>query len=105
MSPARQGTKRIYSRADRTRLKLVLRGRRLGWPLDEIKSVLDMYDSSDGELMQLEYTCDKIATRREQLKQQQLDIEAALKDMDIIEQRCKTRIEQLSAGSPKAAPG
>ena len=60
LSPSRNGGRRVYSRADRTRLKLLLRGKRLGWPLEEIKSVLNMYDAGhNGELQQLQYTCQK----------------------------------------------
>ncbi len=96
LCPARNGQRRIYSRADRTRLKLVMRGRRLGWPLDEIRAVIDMYDTSEGELKQLEYTCEKISERRERLLQQQRDIESSLRDMQEIEQRCRNRIEQMN---------
>ncbi len=96
LSPRRCGQRRIYSRADRTRLILVMRGRRLGWPLDEIRAVIDMYDTSEGELKQLEYTCEKIAERRQRLLQQQRDIESSLRDMLEIEQRCRDRIDQMN---------
>jgi len=96
LCPARDGQRRIYSRADRTRLKLVMRGRRLGWPLDEIRAVIYMYDTSEGELKQLEYTCEKISERRQRLLQQQRDIESSLRDMQEIEQRCRKRIEQMN---------
>lgn len=102
--PSRQGQRRIYSRIDRTRLKLVLRGRRLGWPLNEIRSVIDMYDSDDGELKQLEYTCEKIAARRQLLLQQQLDIESSLRDMEKIEQRCRTRMAQMQSSHHPIQP-
>ena len=96
LSPSRDGQRRIYSRADRTRLKLLLRGKRLGWPLEEIKSVLDMYDASeDGELQQLEYTCRKVDQRREHLEQQRIDIEAAIADLDQIQARCEAHMENL----------
>ena len=112
LSPRRCGQRRIYSRADRTRLILVMRGRRLGWPLDEIRTVIDMYDTSEGELKQLEYTCEKIAERRRRLLQQQRDIESSLRDMLEIEQRCRDRIDQMnikpvpspSTSQPEPAP-
>ena len=89
LNPSRQGGRRIYSRADRTRLKLLLRGKRLGWPLEEIKSVLDMYDAGeDGEIQQIQYTLQKIEERRRQLQQQKQDIDEALTDLDRIEERC-----------------
>ncbi len=96
LSPTRQGSRRVYSRADRTRLKLLLRGKRLGWPLEEIKSVLDMYDTEEqGELKQLQYTYQKIEQRREQLEQQKKDIDSALADLDQIEQRCISHMAKL----------
>jgi DNA-binding transcriptional MerR regulator len=101
LNPRRCGQRRIYSRADRTRLILVMRGRRLGWQLDEIRAVIDMYDTSEGELKQLEYTCEKIAERRARLLQQQRDIESSLRDMLEIEQRCRDRIEQMNIKAVK----
>lgn len=97
LSPSRKGSRRIYSRADRTRLKLLLRGKRLGWPLEEIRSVLNMYDSGDmGEAQQLDYTCRKIEQRRQQLQQQREDIDAALADLDHIQDRCSAHMATLN---------
>ena len=98
LAPSRQGNRRIYTRSDRTRLKLLLRGKRLGWPLEEIRAVLNMYDQGhEGEIQQLEYTCRKVRESREQLEQQRRDIEAALQDLDSIESRCLARIDLLNA--------
>ena len=98
LSPTRHGQRRVYTRADRTRLKLLLRGKRLGWPLEEIRTVLAMYDTGDeGELQQIEYTCRKVEQRREQLEQQRRDIEAALEDLDRIQQRCETYMGNLKS--------
>lgn len=97
LSPTRQGSRRIYSRADRTRLKLLLRGKRLGWPLEEIRSVLSMYDAGNhGELNQLQYTFKKIEQRRQQLLQQKHDIDAALTDLDRIQERCVSHMATLN---------
>ncbi len=98
LAPSRRGNRRIYTRSDRTRLKLLLRGKRLGWPLEEIRAVLNMYDQGhEGEIQQLEYTCRKVRESREQLEQQRRDIEAALQDLDSIESRCLARIDLLNA--------
>lgn len=103
LKPMRQGQRRVYSRADRTRLKLLLRGKRLGWPLDEIRSVLDMYDTSnEGELKQLEYTCGKIDESRQQLELQRQDLEAAMLDLNKIEARCRDRIASISTDDDAA---
>ncbi len=96
LSPKRNGQRRIYSRADRTRLKLLLRGKRLGWPLEEIRSVLNMYDAgNEGELQQLEYTCRKVEESRKQLQQQEKDIKAALSDLEQIQRRCEAHMAAL----------
>ena len=103
LAPSRQGNRRIYTRSDRTRLKLLLRGKRLGWPLEEIRAVLNMYDQGhEGEIQQLEYTCRKVRESREQLEQQRRDIEAALQDLDSIEPRCLARIDLLNTDAGKA---
>lgn len=97
LNPSREGQKRIFSRSDRIRLKLVLRGKRLGWPLEEIRNVLDMYDAShEGELKQLEYTCRKVEERRQQLQQQKDDIESSLQDLESIEKRCLARMASIN---------
>jgi len=101
LSPTRLGSRRIYSRADRTRLKLLLRGKRLGWPLEEIKSVLNMYDAGDeGEVQQLQYTRQKIEQRQLQLQQQKQDIDEALADLDRIRTRCNSRLATLNGIDP-----
>lgn len=100
LSPSRNGHRRIYTRADRTRLKLLLRGKRLGWPLEEIKTVLAMYDAGDeGEIQQIVYTCQKVEERRAQLEQQQNDITAALEDLASIQTRCEIRMAELNKQS------
>jgi len=98
ISPERAGQRRVYSRSDRARLILLLRGKRLGWQLSEIRNVLDMYEKGhEGEMQQLQYTCKKVEQRREQLHQQLQDIEASLIDLDQIQARCEKQIQSLSA--------
>ena len=63
LRPARRGQQRVYSRADRTRLKLVLRGKRLGWPLDDIREMIELYDLPDGERKQLSVMLERIRQR------------------------------------------
>lgn len=92
LRPARRGQQRIYSKADRTRLKLVLRGKRLGWPLNDIREMIELYDTPDGEKRQLEVMINKIEQSRSTLLQQRDDIELALREFDEIEARC---IKQL----------
>ncbi|HQX88444.1 MerR family DNA-binding transcriptional regulator, partial [Ornithinibacter sp.] len=69
ISPERRGTTRVYHRRDRTRLGLILRGRRLGFPLDEIRTIIDLYDVPRGRRSQLEYVLAQIGERRSDLEQ------------------------------------
>jgi DNA-binding transcriptional MerR regulator len=92
LRPARRGQQRVYSRADRTRLKLVLRGKRLGWPLDDIREMIELYDLPDGERKQLSVMLERIRQSRHTLLQQQEDIELALREFDEIESRCKQQL-------------
>ena len=93
LRPARRGQQRIYSKADRTRLKLVLRGKRLGWPLDDIREMIELYDAPDGEKKQLEVMINKIEQSRSTLLQQRDDIELALREFDEIEARCLKQLK------------
>jgi len=95
LTPERQGQKRIFSRIDRTRLKLVLRGKRLGFALDDIRRLIELYDESDGEQKQLNLMLDQLANSRQLLLQQRLDLEMQLKEFDDIEERCRERLSQL----------
>lgn len=89
ISPERQGTTRIFHRRDRTRLNLVLRGKRLGFPLDEIATIIDLYDVPRGRRSQLEYVLAQIDERRADLEERRRDLEDALSELDAFEQRCR----------------
>lgn len=94
LAPTRVGRKRLYSRRDRTRLKLALRGKRLGMTLAEIKEVFDLYDSSHGEAGQIERYLDILKEKHAQLLRQRQDIDAALEELDISERRCRAVLER-----------
>lgn len=96
LSPDRAGTRRIYRRRDRIRVELILRGRRLGFPLEEIGTIIDMYDDQPGEAGQLRYLLDQIADRRADLEQRRRDLEASLRELDDVEARCREDLAQLS---------
>ncbi len=89
ISPERDGTRRIYRRRDRTRLNLILRGKRLGFPLEEIRTIIDLYDAPRGKRSQLEYVLGQIDERRTDLEQRRADLEAALAELDTFEARCR----------------
>ncbi len=91
--PNREGRNRIYSKRDRTRLKLALRGKRLGLSLAEIKELIDMYDQVEDESSQLLSFLDVLAQRRAALEQQRDDIEAVLAEIVRFERQCKTMLK------------
>ena len=94
LKPQRIGNTRVYSRADRTRLKLVLRGKRLGWPLDEVKRVIELYDvhKGMGEKLQLEAMVERLAETREQLLSQQQDLLQTLDEIHELESICRQQL-------------
>ena len=89
LSPARTGTKRVYSERDRTRLKLALRGRRLGLTVEECREIIDLYEP-DGRRnrQQLLRLCEAIRAHRARLLAKFRDLEATLAAMDEVERRC-----------------
>jgi DNA-binding transcriptional MerR regulator len=90
VAPQRAGLSRVYNKRDRTRLKLALRGKRLGLSLAEIKELIDMYDASGSEAAQLQSFLDVLAQRRSALEQQRDDIAAVLEDVARFEQQCRS---------------
>ena len=95
LAPARRGQTRVYNNRDRTRLKLILRGKRLGFSLAEVADIIRLYDESPGEAGQLRFFLDKISERRRVLDQQREDIEITLGELDAVERRCRDRLGEL----------
>ena len=93
LSPTRDGQNRIYRARDRVRLKLILRGKRLGFSLKEIKELIELYDAPEGEAGQLRSFIDKIRARRDELLGQKADIEHVLDELDALERRCAELLE------------
>ena len=89
LTPSRAGRNRIYNQRDRTRLKLTLRGKRLGLSLQEIKQLVDMYDSPSDTLPQLQAFLQVLAAHRQLLEQQREDIEITLAEITQHEARCR----------------
>lgn len=106
LAPERRGAQRLYHPRDRVRLKLILRGKRLGFTLAEIREILDLYDSEPGETGQLRLFLAKIADRRAELEQKRRDIAQTLAELDEVEDSCRARIRELGgeAPAPRAAP-
>ncbi len=104
LAPDRRGQARIYGPRDRVRLRLILRGKRLGFSLSEIKEILDLYDREPGEAGQLRHFLAKIAERRAQLRQQREDIDVTLAELATVEARCDERLAELEASAAPARP-
>jgi DNA-binding transcriptional MerR regulator len=96
ISPERRGTVRVYHRRDRTRLGLILRGKRLGFPLEEIRTIIDLYDVPRGRRSQLEYVLGQIDERRADLEQRRRDLDAALSELTEFERRCRSDLDRLA---------
>jgi DNA-binding transcriptional MerR regulator len=95
ISPERRGTQRVYHRRDRTRLGLILRGKRLGFPLDEIRTIIDLFDAPRGRRTQLEYVLGQIDERRADLDQRLKDVQDAIAELGEFERRCREDLERL----------
>ena len=98
LTPARAGRNRVYTQRDRTRLKLTLRGKRLGLSLQEVKQLVDMYDSQADTVPQLRAFLGVLGQHRSQLQQQLSDIEVTLAEIAQHEERCHTLLAE--AGQP-----
>ena len=96
ITPERRGTTRVYHRRDRTRLALILRGKRLGFPLEEIRTIIDLYDAPRGRRSQLEYVLAQIDERRVDLEQRRRDLDDALKELDGFEASCRADLDRVT---------
>ena len=92
LAPEREGSKRVFTRRDRARLKMALRGKRLGLSLAEIKDLIGMYASTEDETPQLVECLRIMEKRRAALEQQREDIEAMLADIAQFETLCRTEL-------------
>jgi DNA-binding transcriptional MerR regulator len=95
LAPRREGQRRIYTPRDRTRLKLTLRGKRLGLTLSEIRDLIDMYEPGRDERPQLERFLAVLQAHRDALERQREDIEAQLAEIAAFEKRTR---KQLGTG-------
>ena len=102
LEPQRAGRNRVYSQRERTRLKLTLRGKRLGLSLQEIKQLVDMYDSPSDTAPQLEAFLLVLRNHRKQIELQLEDIRVTLEEIAQHEARCE-RLLEVAAGAPAPA--
>lgn len=100
IAPRRSGRSRIYGERERVRIKLILRGKRLGLSLSEIRELLDLYATAQSERPQLAKFLQVLSERRARLKQQQEDIAIVLAEIDALERQCRKRLRQVGNGGP-----
>ncbi len=94
ITPRREGQRRVYTARDRTRLKLTLRGKRLGLTLSEIRELIDMYDPGRDERPQLERFLSVLESHKASLLQQRADLEAQLAELDAFEKRVRKQLRR-----------
>jgi len=95
LEPERRGRTRLYTAADRVRLKLILRGKQLGFTLDESAELIAMYDPDSNNVAQLQALIDKIREQRCRVEKQQQHIRLMLKDLKDWEQRSAKALRAL----------
>ena len=93
--PTRVGNRRIYNYKDNARMTLILRGKRIGFSLDEIKEFLDLYDADPNQLKQIELLHTRVTQRIHQLTQQQQDINLTLNELEDIQQATSQTLQKL----------
>jgi DNA-binding transcriptional MerR regulator len=93
LSPRREGQRRIYTSRDRARLKLTLRGKRLGLALSEIRELIDMYEPGRDERPQLERFLAVLESHKRSLEQQRADLEAQLAEIQAFEKRVRQQLK------------
>lgn len=81
LNPVREGINRLYTRRDRGRLKLILMGKRVGFSLEQIGDMLDLYDLKDGQVTQLKVAKDRFSEQLASLEQQRRDVDVAIEEL------------------------
>jgi DNA-binding transcriptional MerR regulator len=99
LKPVRLGKRRRYAPADRVRLKLILRGKRIGLNLDECREIIEMYRPDEQNRTQLTVLLETVERRRAQLLAQRQDIEDTLTALDDIEARCRDSLRQCDSAA------
>lgn len=105
LAPERRGRARIYRERERVRLKLILRGKRLGFSLLEIRELLDLYEVGPNERAQLALFIEMLGQRRARLLQQKEDIDAVLQEIDGVERECRRRLKNEARSGKDAGHG
>ncbi len=95
LSPNREGTRRIYAERDRVKLRLILRGKRLGCSLSEIKEIFDIYNTKSGEKAQLIFFLERLEERKNILLLQKQDVDLALEDLTVVMENAQMALDKI----------
>ncbi|GGD39154.1 MerR family transcriptional regulator [Aureimonas glaciei] len=95
IAPIRRGRTRLFRHSDRHLLKMILRGKRLGFSISEIREIMQMYKTPPGEAGQLRAIVRRVSQKRLELEQKRRDIEELLSELDNAEEACLTRMAEL----------
>ncbi|MBA3041875.1 MAG: MerR family DNA-binding transcriptional regulator [Alphaproteobacteria bacterium] len=99
LHPERRGRTRLYRAADRHLLQEILRGRRIGFTVAEIREIIHVYKEPPGEIGQLKLMMKKIDEKRDELRQKRRDIDETLAELDNAEETCLTRMVEIGVGT------
>jgi DNA-binding transcriptional MerR regulator len=99
IQPERRGRTRLFRPTDRRLIQEILRGRRIGFTIAEIRDIIRVYKDPPGEVGQLELLMAKVSEKREDLRQKRRDIEETLAELDNVEEACLTRLAEIGVGT------
>ena len=97
--PERRGRTRLFRPADRRLIQEILRGRRIGFTISEIREIIQVYKDPPGEMGQLQLLMKRVEEKREELRQKRKDIEDTLAELDNVEEACLTRLAEIGVGT------
>lgn len=97
--PERRGRTRLFRPADRHLIKEILRGRRIGFTISEIREIIQVYKDPPGEMGQLQLLMQRVVEKRDELRQKRRDIDETLTELDNVEEACLTRLAEIGVGT------
>jgi DNA-binding transcriptional MerR regulator len=97
--PERRGRTRLYRQADRHLIAQILRGRRIGFTIAEIREIVQVYDEPPGEVGQLKLLIKKVDEKRSDLRQKRKDIDETIGELDNIEESCLNRLAEIGVST------
>ncbi len=99
IQPERRGRTRLFRPADRALIQEILRGRRIGFTIAEIREIIQVYKEPPGEIGQLKLLMKRVDEKRDELRQKRKDIEDTLAELDNVEEACLTRLAEIGVGT------